>query len=57
MRKLSPAWRADQPFNHLPSLPPEKDLETKPVPKRCITARAALAELKKAAELIPGRNV
>lgn len=46
-------WRPDRPYNDLPGLPPAADMETKPVLKRCVTARAALAELKQAAELIP----
>jgi Fic family protein len=45
-------WRADQPYNDLPGLPPAVDLETKSVLKQCVTARAALAELKQAADLI-----
>ncbi len=51
------AWRADLPHNDLPILPPAKALETHAVLKRCITARAALAELKQAAELIPNPGV
>lgn len=47
------AWQSSRPYNDLPSLPPSVELETKPVLKQCITARAALAELKQAAELIP----
>jgi hypothetical protein len=50
-------WRPDQPFNGLLPLPPRPDTETKPVLKRCISARAALAELKQAAELIPNQAV
>lgn len=46
-------WQPDRPYNNLPRLPPIVDMETKPVLKRCVTARAALAELKQAAELIP----
>ena len=46
-------WRPDRPWNDLPKLPPQAELDSKPVLKRCITARAALAELKQAAELIP----
>lgn len=46
-------WRPDQPYNDLPELPPPVELETKAVLKQCVTARAALAELKQAAELIP----
>ena len=52
-----PAWRADLPYNDLPILPPAKGLETHAVLKRCITARAALGELKQAAELIPNPGV
>ena len=51
------AWRADLPYNDLPILPPAKGLETHAVLKRCITARAALGELKQAAELIPNPGV
>ena len=46
-------FRADKPFNELPPLPPKAELETKAVLKRCIAARAALAELKQAGNLIP----
>lgn len=52
-----PEWRPEEPFNALPPLPPAPELETKAVLKRCITARAALAELKQAAELIPNQAV
>ena len=50
-------WRPDQPYNDLPLLPPAAEVETRPVLKQCITARAALAELKQAAELIPNQGV
>ena len=46
-------WQAAQPYNQLPELPPPVELETKAVLKQCIRSRAALAELKQAAELIP----
>src|ERR1035437_3724453 len=49
--------RPDQPYNALPLLPPKAELETKAVLKQCIPARAALAELKQAAELIPNQSV
>lgn len=48
-------WRPDKPYNHLPPMPPIKVLETRKVLKRCIEARAALAGLKQAAELIPNQ--
>jgi Fic family protein len=51
------AWQPDQPYNDLPLLPPAVELETRPVLKQCIAARAALAELKQAAELIPNQGV
>ena len=47
------SWKPDRPYDSLPPLPPAADLETKVVLKQCVTARAALAELKQAAELIP----
>lgn len=50
-----PAWQADQPWNNLSPLPPATELETKAVLKHCIPARAALAELKRAAQLIPNQ--
>jgi len=46
-------FKADSPYNALPLLPPKKEVETKAVLKKCITARAALAELKQASDLIP----
>jgi Fic family protein len=48
-------WHPSQPFNDLPFLPPATELETKGVLKQCITARAALGELKQAANLIPNQ--
>lgn len=50
-----PNWAPNQPYDALPSLPPDGDLESKPVLKQCITARTALAELKGAAELLPNQ--
>jgi Fic family protein len=57
MSNPSHSWRAETPYNHLPALPPAHDLESKAVLKACITARAALAELKQAAELIPNQTM
>lgn len=51
------AWHPEQPHNSLPPLPPAQELETRAVLKRCITARAALAGLKQAAELIPNQDM
>lgn len=44
-------------YNQLPTLPPQADLETKAILKQAIKARAALAELKQAAELIPNQSM
>lgn len=50
-------WHPGLPYNHLPELPPTVDLESRRILKQCIGARAALAELKQAAELIPNQSV
>jgi Fic family protein len=55
--KKASIWLPEQPFNALPLLPPKADLETKAILKACISARAALGELKQAAELIPNQAV
>ncbi|HKS84211.1 MAG TPA: Fic family protein [Pseudolabrys sp.] len=41
----------------MPPLPPAADVESRPVLKACIEARAALAELKIAGDLIPNQAV
>lgn len=53
MTPLNPA----RPCNALPPLPPRSELETRPVLKACIEARAALAELKTGGHLIPNQLV
>lgn len=55
----SPATTFDRgsPYNALPDLPPSVELETKPVLKRAIEARSALAELKGAGKNIPNQAV
>jgi len=50
-------WDPNHPYNDLPLLPPAQEVETRLVLKQCIAARAALAELKQAAELIPNQSV
>ena len=50
-------FKADKPYNELPPLPPNQELETRAVLKKCITARAALAELKQATDLIPDASM
>ena len=49
-------WHPERPYNDLPLLPPPlEQIETRAVLKACIAARAALGELKQAAELIPNQ--
>ena len=48
---------AKKPYNDLPLLPPKADIESVVLLKKCITARAALAELKLAGDLIPNQSV
>ena len=55
MTDAAPAWHPEKPHNQLPALPPAHELESRAVLKACIEARAALAELKQAAELIPNQ--
>ncbi len=50
-------WRPDQPYNHLPLLPPPGDLETKPILKLCVSARSSLAALKTATGLVPDPTI
>lgn len=50
-------WHPELAFNDLPPLPPAAEVETHAVLKQCIAARAALAELKQAAALIPNPAV
>lgn len=52
------AWQAGQAFNDIPLLPPSTEVvESVPVLKACISARAALAELKQAGELLPNQGL
>jgi len=51
------SFKPDQPYNDLPLLPPQTDIETKAILRSCITARAALAELKTSGQLIPNQAV
>ena len=52
------SWHAEKPFNELSLLPPAAQvMETTETLKACIGARAALAELKQAAELLPNQSL
>lgn len=46
-----------RPYNTLPSLPPKADIESRPILKACIGARAALGELKQAGGLLPNPTI
>jgi Fic family protein len=46
-----------KPYDALPLLPPRADIESRAVLKACIDARAALAELKQAGDLLPNQTI
>lgn len=48
---------AQEPYDGLPPLPPERDVETKAVLRKCVSATRALAELKGAGGLIPDQAI
>ncbi len=50
-------FQPDQPFNALPLLPPEGEIETTAVLKKCIAAHLALSGLKHAAVFLPDQSV
>jgi cell filamentation protein, protein adenylyltransferase len=54
---LNTKWFPDRPYNDLPLLPPEGDLETRAVLKACVAARASLAALNRATVLIPDASI
>ena len=51
------AFDPSKPYDDLPALPPSVDVESRAVLKACIEARAAVAELKAAGQLIPNQGV
>ncbi len=51
------SWSPDKPYNDLPHLPPTVNQESIPILKACIPARAALAELKQAGQLLPNQGL
>lgn len=51
------SWLPDKPYNDLPLLPPEVNLESVSILRACIPARAALAELKQAGQLLPNQGL
>ncbi|HSI56614.1 MAG TPA: Fic family protein [Ideonella sp.] len=51
------AFDPSRPYNDLPRLAPTVELESRAVLKACISARAAVAELKAVGRLIPNQGV
>ena len=51
------SWDPERPHEDLGLLPPNRDVETRAVLKATVAARAALAQLDQAAELIPNPTV
>lgn len=51
------AFDPSKPYNDLPALPPMVEVESRAVLKACISARAAVGELKAAGQLIPNQGV
>ena len=47
----------NRPFNDLPLLPPETDLESTAILKKAIAANRELAELKGAGDAIPNQAI
>lgn len=55
---LNMTWKPEVPHNSIPLLPPPTEtFESIAVLKACIPARAALAELKQAGELLPNQGL
>lgn len=54
---LPMSWNPEKPYDSLPELPPSVEIESRRVLKQCVTSRAALAELKAAANLIPNPSI
>jgi len=57
MARTARLFAPDTPYNQLPVLPPEADLETRDILRACIEARAAVAELKQAGHLLPNQAI
>lgn len=53
MTKFDP----NKPYNALPLLPPEREIETRSVLKKCVSVHAALAALKERGRRIPDQSV
>jgi Fic family protein len=50
-------FNPQEPYNDLPLLPPDKDIETKSILKQCLSATRALAELKGMGDMLPNQSI
>lgn len=50
-------WKPEIPYNNLPSLPPQIDVESKKVLKAALLAGRALAELKGLGDILPNQSI
>ncbi|MEX0770250.1 MAG: Fic/DOC family N-terminal domain-containing protein [Balneolaceae bacterium] len=51
------SYSPDKPYNYLPPLPPDVDIETQAVLKAAIAANRSLAELKGKSEVLPNPSI
>jgi Fic family protein len=51
------SFNPQEPYNNLPLLPPNKDIETKAILKQCLSATRALAELKGIGDMLPNQSI
>ncbi len=51
------SWNPEQPYNELPLLPPQAELETPRVLKQCILSRTALEKVNQAADFLPNKEL
>ncbi len=52
-----PAWNPTEPYQSLPALPPEQEVETPAVLKELVSARASLAAMEQAARRLPNPEI
>lgn len=50
-------FNPERPYNSLPPLPPKAEIESRAILKACISARAALGELKQAGGMLPNPSI
>jgi Fic family protein len=50
-------FNPQMPYDDLPLLPPDQDIETKAILKQCLSATRALAELKGIGDILPNQSI